>query len=28
VRSWGGQAMALPFIDGYSTSALVKRIRG
>ena len=28
VRSWGGEAMALPFIDGYSTSALVKRIRG
>ena len=28
VRSWGGEARALPFIDGYSTSALVKRIRG
>jgi rfaE bifunctional protein nucleotidyltransferase chain/domain len=28
VRSWGGQARALPFVDGYSTSALVKRIRG
>jgi rfaE bifunctional protein nucleotidyltransferase chain/domain len=28
VRSWGGEAMALPFVDGYSTSALVKRIRG
>jgi len=28
VRSWGGDARALPFVDGYSTSALVKRIRG
>ena len=27
VRSWGGQARALPFVDGYSTSALVRRIR-
>ena len=27
VRSWGGQACALAFIDGYSTSALVRRIR-
>lgn len=27
VRSWGGQARALPFVDGYSTTALVKRIR-
>jgi rfaE bifunctional protein nucleotidyltransferase chain/domain len=27
VRSWGGQARALPFVDGYSTSALVGRIR-
>ena len=27
VRSWGGQAQALPFVDGYSTTALVKRIR-
>ena len=26
VRSWGGQALALPFVDGYSTSALVQRI--
>src|SRR6185369_678594 len=23
VRSWGGEARALPFIDGYSTTALV-----
>jgi rfaE bifunctional protein nucleotidyltransferase chain/domain len=28
VRSWGGSIQAIPFIDGYSTSALVKRIRG
>jgi rfaE bifunctional protein nucleotidyltransferase chain/domain len=27
VRSWGAQARALPFVDGYSTSALVARIR-
>ena len=27
VRSWGGDARALPFVAGYSTSALVKRIR-
>jgi rfaE bifunctional protein nucleotidyltransferase chain/domain len=27
VRSWGGDATALPFIDGYSTTALVERIR-
>ncbi|HSN34596.1 MAG TPA: D-glycero-beta-D-manno-heptose 1-phosphate adenylyltransferase [Ideonella sp.] len=28
VRSWGGEARALPFVEGYSTSALVRRIRG
>jgi D-glycero-beta-D-manno-heptose 1-phosphate adenylyltransferase len=28
VRSWGGQARALPFVNGYSTTALVGRIRG
>lgn len=28
VRSWGGRSVAIPFVDGYSTSALVKRIRG
>jgi D-glycero-beta-D-manno-heptose 1-phosphate adenylyltransferase len=28
VRSWGGQARALGFVDGYSTTALVRRIRG
>lgn len=27
VRSWGGEARALPFVDGYSTTSLVKRIR-
>jgi rfaE bifunctional protein nucleotidyltransferase chain/domain len=28
VRSWGGRALAIPFVDGYSTSTLVQRIRG
>jgi rfaE bifunctional protein nucleotidyltransferase chain/domain len=27
VRGWGGRAVAIPFVDGYSTSALVERIR-
>jgi rfaE bifunctional protein nucleotidyltransferase chain/domain len=27
VRSWGAQAKTLPFVAGYSTSALVERIR-
>lgn len=27
VRSWGGDARALSFVDGFSTSALVRRIR-
>ncbi len=27
VRSWGGDAEALPFVGGYSTTALVDRIR-
>ena len=27
VRSYGGKALALPFVDGYSTTALVKKIR-
>ena len=27
VESWGGRALAIPFVDGYSTTALVKRIR-
>lgn len=28
VRSWGGDARALSFVDGYSTTSLVSRIRG
>jgi len=28
VRSWGGDAVAIPFVDGYSTTALVRSIRG
>ncbi|MCK9687083.1 adenylyltransferase/cytidyltransferase family protein [Scleromatobacter humisilvae] len=28
VRSWGGEAKAIPFVDGYSTTSLVRRIRG
>jgi rfaE bifunctional protein nucleotidyltransferase chain/domain len=27
VLSWGGQAIAMPFVDGFSTTALVQRIR-
>ena len=27
VQSWGGHALALPFVSGYSTTALVKKIR-
>ncbi|MEI7783330.1 MAG: D-glycero-beta-D-manno-heptose 1-phosphate adenylyltransferase [Betaproteobacteria bacterium] len=27
VQSWGGTALALPFVDGYSTTALVQKIR-
>jgi rfaE bifunctional protein nucleotidyltransferase chain/domain len=27
VQSWGGRAIALPFVDGYSTTALVQKIR-
>lgn len=27
VRSWGGDALAIPFVSGYSTTALVQRIR-
>ncbi len=27
VQSWGGKALALPFVQGYSTTALVKKIR-
>lgn len=28
VRSWGGRSLAIPFVEGYSTTALVGRIRG
>jgi rfaE bifunctional protein nucleotidyltransferase chain/domain len=27
VRSWGGSAVAIPFVDGFSTTSLVGRIR-
>jgi rfaE bifunctional protein nucleotidyltransferase chain/domain len=27
VRSWGGDAQAIPFVSGYSTTSLVNRIR-
>lgn len=27
VQSWGGRALALPFVSGYSTTQLVQRIR-
>ena len=26
-RSWGGRSLAIPFVDGYSTTSLVRRIR-
>jgi rfaE bifunctional protein nucleotidyltransferase chain/domain len=28
VRSWGGRSLAIAFVDGYSTTNLVRRIRG
>jgi rfaE bifunctional protein nucleotidyltransferase chain/domain len=28
VRGWGGRSLALPFVDGYSTTLLVRRILG
>lgn len=28
VRSWGGRSVSIPFVAGYSTSALLRRIRG
>ena len=28
VESWGGRALAIPFVPGYSTTALVNKIRG
>jgi rfaE bifunctional protein nucleotidyltransferase chain/domain len=27
VEGWGGRALAIPFVEGYSTTALVRRIR-
>ena len=27
VRSWGGVSLAIPFVNGYSTTSLVQRIR-
>ena len=27
VQSWGGRALALPFVQGYSTTRLVQKIR-
>jgi rfaE bifunctional protein nucleotidyltransferase chain/domain len=27
VQSWGGHALAIPFVSGYSTTALVEKIR-
>jgi bifunctional ADP-heptose synthase (sugar kinase/adenylyltransferase) len=27
MQAWGGRALALPFVDGYSTTALVRKIR-
>ncbi len=27
VRSWGGTSLAIPFVQGYSTTSLVRRIR-
>jgi D-glycero-beta-D-manno-heptose 1-phosphate adenylyltransferase len=27
VRTWGGRALAIPFVDGYSTTRLVNKIR-
>ena len=27
VEGWGGRSLAIPFVDGYSTTALVRRVR-
>ncbi len=27
IQSWGGRALAMPFVNGYSTTALVRKIR-
>lgn len=28
MAQWGGRSLAMPFVDGFSTTALVRRIRG
>ena len=28
VQQWGGRALVLPFVDGYSTTSLVRRLQG
>jgi len=28
VEGWGGRSLAIPFVEGYSTTAFVRRIRG
>ena len=28
VQQYGGRAIAIPLVDGYSTTSLVQRIRG
>jgi rfaE bifunctional protein nucleotidyltransferase chain/domain len=28
IQSWGGRALALPFVDGFSTTAFLARVRG
>ena len=28
VRSWGGRSLAIPFVDGYSTTRIVQRMAG
>jgi D-glycero-beta-D-manno-heptose 1-phosphate adenylyltransferase len=28
MRGWGGRSVSIPFVEGYSTSGLVQRIRG
>jgi len=28
VRSWGGRSLALPYVEGYSTTSIVQRILG
>ncbi len=28
VEGWGGRSLAIPFVDGYSTTAFVKKVRG